>query len=170
MSTDTLPTTMPMRLVAETVLANADRGCARDLGALRTAQRPASLLPENSFFTTDVLRLEAAKRTPMRLFAEAVALDQHLRGVLRDLDADIAGLDRARLQPEAIRAQQNRRAGAVADQHALDGRVRARHVEHRQCRSAPARRSRRPLARHDGEPARGDDRRQCRLERDLAAL
>jgi hypothetical protein len=60
---------MPMR-ASVNLFSRTPMAFEPESGALRTAQRPASLFAMNSFLTSEVLRADAAKRTPTRLFVK----------------------------------------------------------------------------------------------------
>ncbi len=115
----------PARSSLNLIVAHGDGRRAAVRCAAHRPQGPRPCRPQNSFFTTEVLLAAAANRTPMRLRVKRLLLDQRLGRVLRDFDAYVAALDRARCRG-GIAAARSRmaRARAVADRHSLDRGVR----------------------------------------------
>ncbi len=82
---------------------------------LRTAHNAASLSFAKSFLSMIVLRPAVAKRTAILFFEKWLPSSSVSRSILGGLDAHVARVDGARAQPEARRAQQEGRTGAIAD-------------------------------------------------------
>ena len=106
----------------------------RRSGSPRTAQMPASRCSAELVLHHDGVAVRSGETHADAVVRETVALDQHLARVLGDVDADVAGLDRGRLQAELLGAQQDARGLAIANAQSFDGDICARDVEHRAAR------------------------------------
>ncbi len=117
----------------EAILADADRSTAR-IGVPAHGPNAGVAIFVELILDDAGIAIRSGETHADAVIRKAVALDQYLAGILRNVHADIAGLDRGRLQPKMLGTQQDARRLAIANVQALDGHIGTGDVEDRASR------------------------------------